>query len=163
DLCPVSNRVLETADRVHLTLLQVVAETLAEGEIERASLRGARAGVYIGHARGSATSGELAYAIHAEQMLRLLEELPSFRSLSGATQRAIADEIVAAVRAGCRPRVTGKWRNHEANRVAGIIAETYGLTGPYLAVDAACASSLVALSQAANAIHRGTIDLAIVG
>src|SRR5690348_8980167 len=66
DLCPASTRVLETADPVHLTMLHVVAETLAEGAIEPDSLRGARAGVYIGHARGSATSGEFAYAIYIE-------------------------------------------------------------------------------------------------
>jgi acyl transferase domain-containing protein/NAD(P)-dependent dehydrogenase (short-subunit alcohol dehydrogenase family)/acyl carrier protein len=163
DLCPVSSEVLETADPVHLTMLQVVAETLAEGQIDPASLRGERAGIYVGHARGSATSGDFAYAIYIEEMLRLLEETPGFQSLSGKQRREIADEIVSRVRAGRPQRVAGKWRNHEANRVAGIIAETYGLVGPYLAIDAACASSLVALSQAANAIHRGMIDLAIVG
>ena len=51
----------------------------------------------------------------------------------------------------------------ECSRAATLVAETFRLTGPAMAVDAACASSLVALSQAARALQHGRIEMAVVG
>jgi acyl transferase domain-containing protein/acyl carrier protein len=163
DYCPISDQVLETADPVHLTMVQVVAETIRHGGIDPESLRGSRAGVFIGHARGSRVAGEYADAIHVEDTVRLLETLPAFTSLPEAQRRQLADEVIRRIREARPRRVAGKWMRLEANRVAGIVSDTYGLNGPSLAIDAACASSLLALSLAANALHRGVIDQAIVG
>lgn len=45
---------------------------------------------------------------------------------------------------------------------AARVARKLGLTGPALAVQSACSSSLTAVHQAANALAAGTIDAAIV-
>jgi acyl transferase domain-containing protein len=83
--------------------------------------------------------------------------------LPPALRRQLADDVIRRIREVRPRRAAGQWSKHEASRVAGIISDTYRLDGPGCAVDAACASSLIALSLAANAIHRGTIDQAIVG
>lgn len=49
------------------------------------------------------------------------------------------------------------------NVVAGRIANRFDLGGTNCVVDAACASSLAALSMAVNELHQGQSDLAIVG
>ena len=46
---------------------------------------------------------------------------------------------------------------------AGRVAFSLGLMGPAMPVDLACASSLVAVHQAAVALRRGEIDLALAG
>ena len=46
---------------------------------------------------------------------------------------------------------------------AGRVAFALGLTGPAMPVDLACASSLVAVHQAAVGLRRGEVDLALVG
>ncbi|MGW6913935.1 SDR family NAD(P)-dependent oxidoreductase [Kitasatospora sp. NPDC054939] len=46
---------------------------------------------------------------------------------------------------------------------AGRIAYSLGLTGPAVAIDTACASSLVAVHQAAQALRRGEVDVALAG
>ena len=49
------------------------------------------------------------------------------------------------------------------NFAAGRVARTLDLRGPALAVDAACAASLVAVHLAVEALRRGAIDLALAG
>ena len=46
---------------------------------------------------------------------------------------------------------------------AGRVAFVLGLEGPAMPVDMACASSLAAVDQAAAALQRGDVDLALVG
>ena len=46
---------------------------------------------------------------------------------------------------------------------AGRISFALGLTGPAVPLDMACASSLVAVHQAAYAVRQGEVDLALVG
>ena len=50
-----------------------------------------------------------------------------------------------------------------ASVAVGRIAFVLGLTGPAVALDMACASSLAALHQAAAGLQRGDADLALVG
>ena len=47
--------------------------------------------------------------------------------------------------------------------MAGTISRAFGLTGPYLAINSACASSLQAMLVAGRALQQGRIDMAIVG
>ncbi|MFG1794461.1 polyketide synthase [Nocardia sp. NPDC049149] len=47
--------------------------------------------------------------------------------------------------------------------VAGRISHSFGLVGPSMCVDAACASSLIAVHLAASAVRNGECDWAIAG
>ena len=49
------------------------------------------------------------------------------------------------------------------NMVAGTISKAFGLTGPFMAVNSACASSLQAIHAGVRALQLGRIDMAIVG
>ena len=55
------------------------------------------------------------------------------------------------------------FRGRDVGPAAGLAVEAFGLTGPYLAINSACASSLQAMLLGARALQLGHVDMAIVG
>ncbi len=54
-------------------------------------------------------------------------------------------------------------RDLYCNMVAGTVAKAVGLTGPWLALNSACASSLHAMLMGARALQQGRVDMVIAG
>ncbi|MEZ6074633.1 MAG: beta-ketoacyl synthase N-terminal-like domain-containing protein [Pirellulaceae bacterium] len=83
--------------------------------------------------------------------------------LPTAERRATLKQRLKELLTADRPqRVAGRpWV--EAGFSAALVCRALGLTGPHMAIDAACASSLVALAMGAMSIHSGQTEMAIVG
>ncbi|TNE84964.1 MAG: SDR family NAD(P)-dependent oxidoreductase [Deltaproteobacteria bacterium] len=73
-----------------------------------------------------------------------------------------ARSFLDALRAGDRS-VAGRLENATNNMVAARVHRVFGFTGPAVVVQAACASSLVAIHQARRAIQLGECDVALAG
>jgi acyl transferase domain-containing protein len=156
-------KVLEAADSVHLSFLDVVAEAIERAGWEPDHLRGSRTGVYVGHARSSALGGELVFVSHAEDLLRRLDRLESWQQLNADVRKEVVRRTIDTIRSQHPTRETMLQKDSETGLIASLTAEVFGCNGPALAIDAACASALFALAQAANALRRGVIEQAIVG
>ncbi|MFO1093170.1 MAG: beta-ketoacyl synthase N-terminal-like domain-containing protein [Planctomycetaceae bacterium] len=159
---PLSDEQISGSDPVHLAFLEVAGEALRHAGIEPFEIPLRNTGVYIGNARGSLRSANLACAMHAQPVAAKLMESDAFRQLDPQLQAEIVQATAERICAANREDGGGR-TNLESNRVAGLVSEAFGLSGPATAVDAACASSLVALAQAARALQHGAIDMAIVG
>ncbi|MFT5682656.1 MAG: acyl transferase domain-containing protein/NADPH:quinone reductase-like Zn-dependent oxidoreductase/acyl-CoA synthetase (AMP-forming) [Myxococcota bacterium] len=61
------------------------------------------------------------------------------------------------------PRMAGRLDNSTNNMVAARVSRTFDLTGPAVVIQAACASSLVAVHQARRSLQHGECESAIVG
>ena len=59
-------------------------------------------------------------------------------------------------------RPSDAW-NHFSNTPVDVIAGTFGLEGPRSCIVAACASSTIAIGQAAAAVRSGRVDAALAG
>ena len=118
--------------------------------------------MFIGHAQGSNLGGEYTYATCVEEAAQFLHEVDDFQSLPPDQQQAVIDQLIADVR-GKLPRRGPDTPDVAASMVAGTISKAFGLTGPFLAINSACASSLQAMLVAARALQQGRIDMAIVG
>jgi acyl transferase domain-containing protein len=149
-------------DPSHLLMLDVAAASCRDAGWDPHSPPG-RVGVYIGHARTSPLPAEMAFAAHVEDCVACLRRAPAFKRLAEALREEIAHNLIRNIRRP-RPRFgeSGKPFLGPA-MAAGLVARSLGLTGPHLVVDAACASSLVALALAAGALEEGRIDAAVVG
>ena len=150
-------------DPAHLTMCDLAAEALRHARLDPFQLPTSNAGVFIGNTRGSPWSGQMTFAMLIEQTAAYLRELPS---LDVKLSEQVAAEIVREVRRKYGPFVpleVARWPDLASHVGATMIAQTFGLTGPAMVVDAACASSLQALLLGINALQQGRLELAVVG
>ena len=162
DECPIPEEIVRSADPCHLLMCEVAARACRHAGLDPFHLPLRNTGVFIGHAQGSGLAGDYTYATCIEEAAQFLRESEEFRSLPADQQQAVMAELVAEVR-GRLPRRTAEASDIAASGIAGTISRAFGLTGPYLALNSACASSLQAMLLAARALQLGRIDMAIVG
>ncbi|MBL8808857.1 MAG: acyltransferase domain-containing protein, partial [Planctomycetaceae bacterium] len=150
-------------DPAHVHFADVVLRAWRQIGFEAGDPRAGRTGVYVGHSGGTRYGGDVSLAVQIEETLTFLHENEEFRRLPVQTRTAVINDVVAAVRRN-RPQRGGNFPpRFEAYQAASLAASALRLQGPRIVLDAACASSLTALSLAMMAIQAGRIETAIVG
>lgn len=165
NVAAVSDETVRTTDPTHLTMFEVACAAVdSAGCLSgRRALAARSAGVFLGNCTGSNLEADLVYHSHAEELADLLREIGSGHSLSPSVLKAAGEELAARI----RHRVSS-WKDCPVKAVtpiaaAHLIQRGLGLSGPAVALDAACASSFYAIHLAAMALHSGRIEAAIVG
>ncbi len=162
EACPIPEELARSVDNVHLLMCGVAAAALRHAGIDPFDVSLRNTGVYIGHAQGSELGCDYTYATCVGEAAEFLREVPDFQQLPAAEQDTIIRTLVSEVR--CRlPQRTPEAADVSACMVAGTISKAFGLNGPFLAINSACASSLQAMLLGARALQLGHIDMAIVG
>jgi len=139
--------------------LRVAYEALADaGYLDSPEIK-ERTAVILG--RGSyVNAGQMSLVQHGwivEQTLQILKRLhPDYRQ---EQLQEIKKELVS----GLPPLIAEIVPGQVPNIAAGRIANRLDLKGPSFTVDAACASSLIALDMGLKSLRTGECDLAIVG
>ena len=136
--CPISDELFNSVDNTHLLMTGVAAEALRHAGLDPFDLPLRNTGVFIGHAQGSSHLGELTYRAYLEDAVSLLSETAGFDELSPADQAEVKRDLAARIR-GRLPRDEANVRNLYCNMVSGTIAKAFGLSGPWLALNSACA------------------------
>ncbi|HYB72701.1 MAG TPA: C45 family autoproteolytic acyltransferase/hydrolase [Candidatus Sulfotelmatobacter sp.] len=161
--CPIPEELIASSDLVPLSMLEVAAAACRHAGLDPLGLPLRNTGVFVGHARGGPLAGDVAYATHIEEVAGYLQHVDAFTRLPPTLRDPIVPEIVQHVRRHGPRRAAGRNPDVAPGAVAGLISEAFRLTGPCMAVDAACASSLFGVALAAQALRLGQIDMAIVG
>ncbi len=162
EACPIPEELARSVDNVHLLMCGVAADALRHAGIDPFHIPLRNTGVYIGHAQGSDLGCDYTYATCVGEAAEFLREVPDFQQLPSAEQDAVIRTLVSEVR-GRLPHRTPEAADVSACMVAGTISKAFGLDGPFLAINSACASSLQAMLLGARALQLGHIDMAIVG
>jgi acyl transferase domain-containing protein len=154
-------------DECHLNFCEVAARACQHAGYDPLNLPYRNVGVYVGHSGGSTLGGELAYRTLSEDYVRLLDDLSSWPAVAQQLEQNgftshVAVELLKRIRAGRPERKNGK-PYVDADFAAALVTRTLGLTGPHMSIDAACASSLVALALGASSLHAGETDMVIIG
>ncbi|GAB5403844.1 MAG: hypothetical protein Aurels2KO_20750 [Aureliella sp.] len=153
-LLSVASRDAGNWDECHLNFYEVAAQACKDANFDPLNMPHGKTGVFVGHSGGTTLGGELAYRTIAPEYHELLAQ--SLGSSELADQ--LVEEIVAKrpARRDGRPMV-------DAGFAAGLVSHAMGLDGPHMSIDAACASSLVALQLGILSLKSGQADRAIVG
>lgn len=154
---------LRSADPAHLWFLHTALAALRHAGIDPASLAGQRMGVFVGHARGSTLAADLTYSASIESLVAALLSAPELAELPAALRDQLSTHLVQDTHARYPSLHEDGGPFFQPSAAAALTARRLKLTGPYVAIDAACASSFAALDIAARAIHAGEIEAAIVG
>ncbi len=159
---PIDEKLAKSVDIAHLLMCDVAASAMRHAGIDPFNVPLRNTGVYVGHAQGSSLAGDHTYASCMREAAEFLRDVPAFNQLPPAEQEAMIRELVERVRAPL-PRPTANAPDVSASLVAGTINKAFGLNGPYVAINSACASSLQAMLLGARALQLGRVDMAIVG
>ena len=160
--CPIPPELEKRVDNAHLLMCETAAAACRHAGMDPFNLAVRNTGVYIGHAQGSDLAGDFTYGTCIEEAAQFLREVPQFQQMPPAEQEAIVRELVESVRAKT-PQRTADSPDVAINMVAGTITKAFGLNGPFMGVNSACASSLQSVMLGVRALQLGRIDMAIVG
>ncbi|MFN9721117.1 MAG: polyketide synthase, partial [Planctomycetota bacterium] len=163
NVCPLPAQIQKLFDAAHVQFAEVAATAWSEAGLHANDPRLQRTGVYVGHSGGTKSGGALSLGTQIEEALSFANDLESFCDLSLDVRRAVIDQVIAAIRQSRPVRQVGAMPNFHAYQAASLVARVLGLNGFRSVIDAACASSLVAMHQAMLAVRAGRIDSAIVG
>ena len=162
--CPITPDLVTRYDIAHHIFLEVASLACRDAGMNPFAMRADRkTGVYVGHTGGSTRIGDIVYSTGIDEAASLLAETGPARDLLGDQVGDVAAEVVDAVRRRYPGRRLGDKLELGALGAAQIVHEALRLNGPFLVVDAACASSLQAMAIGARALLQGGIDQAIVG
>ena len=161
--CPLTEEQITTSDIAHLTMCEVASEACYHAGLDPFRMPRLRVGVYVGHTKGSGLGGEIAYATLIEQTAQYLREVGGFDEMVQGQTDAVIREIIASVRHRYPQRDEHGNPDLAGFHAAGLISKALSLDGPFMSVNAACASSLQALAIGARSLQLGQIDMAIIG
>ncbi len=152
----------ETADLAHWLALEVAAEAVERaGGIEQFDRE--RTAVVV----ANTLTGEFSRASMLRLRLPFLDEIlaraAADAALDSSTSNRIRTSFAKLMRDRFPPPQGDTLSGGLANTIAGRIANYFDLRGGAYTVDGACASSLVALANAADLLSLGHADAVIVG
>ena len=150
---------IDGADPDHFLGLAISQRALQDAGLSDGNFDRTRAEVIVG--RGTyinrAYTNQLQHCLIIDQTLRLLKELhPEHTEQDVLAIKRMLKEGLAPFSADTAPGVV-------PNVMTGRIANRLDFMGPNYTVDAACASSLIALDLAIQDLRSGKCDLSLVG
>ena len=149
-------------DAAHLELCAVAAAAFRHAGLDPLAVAHPRAGVYVGHTRGTGLGGDLMYAAMLADTAAWLGEVEGFADAAGGDPAGVIEAVVARERARLPRRKPNGGPRVDAQRCSSTLSQAFGLDGPCVALNAACSSSLFALATAADDLLLGRSDMAVV-
>jgi acyl transferase domain-containing protein/NAD(P)-dependent dehydrogenase (short-subunit alcohol dehydrogenase family)/acyl carrier protein len=160
---PIPPRVAAAMDDGQKWAIACTREALADFGYPERSLDPTRTAVILGNAMAGERHYLTSVRAHFPEFAHELAAAASFAGLPSSRRTEIIREFHSRI--GNRfPEITEDTMPGElANCIAGRIANVFNFRGPNYVVDAACASSMAAISSAAEGLIEHDFDVAITG
>jgi acyl transferase domain-containing protein/NAD(P)-dependent dehydrogenase (short-subunit alcohol dehydrogenase family)/acyl carrier protein len=160
---PIPPRVAEAMDESQKWAIACTREALEDYGYPNRPLDADRTAVILGNAMAGEKHYLTSMRVYFPEYAHQLDDCPAFASLPKSLQADITRELRGRI-AKRLPEITEDSMPGElANCLAGRIANLYNFHGPNFTADAACASTMAALSAAVNGLVQRDFDTAVVG
>jgi enediyne polyketide synthase len=152
-----------SADLVHWLALEVAADALAAAGLSGQDSAGRATGVLLGNSLTGEFSRASQLRLRWPYVRRTLGDVLQARGMPAAERAALVAQLEAVYKAPFPAPDEETLAGGLSNTIAGRICNHFGFDGGGYTVDAACASSLLAVANACSALVAGDLDLALAG
>lgn len=153
-----------SADLTHWLALDVADRALRDaGFAQGAGLPRERTGVVLGNTLTGEFSRAQALRLRWPYVERVLDDSLAALLPDAVARRSFLAEVEARYKAPFEVFGDESLAGGLANTIAGRICNHFDLLGGGFTVDGACSSSLLAVANAADALRRGDLDVALAG
>ncbi|MBI5203220.1 MAG: acyltransferase domain-containing protein, partial [Elusimicrobia bacterium] len=150
-------------DVVQHLAVSATAEALKDSGYDKKSYNPERTAVILGNSMGGTKKEQTDLRVYAAHYVDRLRKSPAFGKLPSGTRDAIAAEMEQGAKSVLSTITEDTMPGELSNVIAGRVANAFNFNGSNITVDAACASSLAALSQAVNGLRFHEFDMAVSG
>ncbi|MBI5569934.1 MAG: SDR family NAD(P)-dependent oxidoreductase [Desulfomonile tiedjei] len=155
--------VAKKMDRTQHFAVTCVADALADAGLSPEQLKGKRVGIVLGNSMGGETTDRYAERLGLPRTVACLEQSLASLNLDDDARAAFVSRFQADYLTNLPEITEDSLPGELANVISGRVANVFNIEGPNFTVDAACASSMAAVMNAAAALREGQIDCAITG
>ncbi len=159
----ITQQLQNSYDLCQITLLDVVLSAVRDAGWKHDDLAGTRTGIYIGNSDCSELPAKLIFHSQRNYLSGLMNYLPADLFPDENTRMKMISHIEKEIEKNYPSLGESSLVEFASNATASLVAQVLKTTGPCMALDAACASSSVALLSAQHALKSNRVDTAIVG
>jgi malonyl CoA-acyl carrier protein transacylase len=156
--------VADHIDDVQKWALIAAKEALEDANIIDDNEKRERTAVIVGNSMGGEIRIDHTRQIFLQEIIKSLEALPTYQNLlNQEKQQKIRQELINYYNEFLPDINEDSMPGELSNIIAGRIANTFNLRGKSMTTDAACASSLAALSVAIDSLLKNESDVVLCG
>lgn len=153
----------ESTDIVQWLALEVALKAVEDSKITREVFTKNKTGVIVGNSLTGENGRALGLRMRWPYVERSLRAASAKNNLSQKETEALVSSMEPIFKSAFPPITEDTLAGNLSNTIAGRIANYLDLKGGAYAVDGACASSLLAITTAANSLMVGDFKFAIAG
>ena len=150
-------------DRTQQLAICAVDQALQDAKLSGEVLKEKKTAVILGNSMGGELTDLYALRIYAPWLADGLVRTPSFRDLPEESKRQVETSFQQLLGEAFPVVNEDSLPGELPNIISGRVASAFDLNGQNCTVDAACASSMAALTEAVRALRVGDVDVAITG
>ena len=155
--------VAKQMDRTQQMAIACVGEALDDAGLSPEKLKGRKVGIILGNSMGGESTDAFAQRVNLPKTLSHLDQSLAALDLDDETKKSLIKSFRSRFLADLPDITEDSLPGELANVISGRVANVFNLEGPNFTVDAACASSMAAVMNAAAALKDERIDYAVTG
>ncbi|MFA6584682.1 MAG: beta-ketoacyl synthase N-terminal-like domain-containing protein, partial [Elusimicrobiaceae bacterium] len=154
-------KIAEQMDGVQKLAIETAYMALADSGYDKKSFDRRRAAVIVGNSMGGMRKEQTDSRVHRLEFQNQLKHTKAFSSMPQETAKELIAELESAADKAYGIITEDTMPGELSNVIAGRLANVFNLNGTNFSVDAACATSLAAITQAVNGLRLGNFDMCV--